>query len=311
MNKPVGVTASAVFALLGSLLMLGCVVLVGLTLLLSPGPGPLPAETRLVMAIGLAMFAIMAAWGTTTAIGLFRLRNWARVSMLVFAALLAVMGVTGGPMILLIPPPPTAPSNFGAVRIAMAAFYGGLGLLGVFWLYYFGRRATREAFAGASGGAAVVESGGRPLSISIIGWWLLTTGVLMVLVAPLRMPASIFIWVATGWPAAAWYVAFGALWVYVGYGLLRLNPTARKIAIAALCFGAANTTVFFLFPGWESRLVTAMARFRVGISVDSRTHFPALMIVPMVIGLGLPLWFLITRRQAFHATDSSSTLDAG
>ena len=88
MNKPVGVTATAVFALLGSLLMLACLVLVGLTLLLSPGRRSLAPEARLGMTIGLAMFAIMAAWGTTTAIGLFRLRNWARVSMLVFAALL-------------------------------------------------------------------------------------------------------------------------------------------------------------------------------------------------------------------------------
>ena len=147
----------------------------------------------------------------------------------------------------------------------------------------------------------MAESGGRPLSISIIGWWLLVTGVFMVLVSPLRMPASIFIWVATGWPAAVWYVGFGAPWLYIGYGLLRLNPIARKIAIAALCFGAANTAVFFLFPGWESRLVTVMARFRAGIIVDTQAHFPALMIAPMVVGLGLPLWFLITRRDAFKA----------
>jgi hypothetical protein len=301
MKKPVGVTASAVFALLGSLLMLACLVLVGLTLLLSPGPRPLPAEARLGMTIGFAMFGIMAAWGTTTAIGLFRLRNWARVSMLVFAALLAVMGVTGGPMILLIPPLPTAPPNFGAVRVAMAAFYAALGLLGVFWLYYFGRRATRQAFAGTSGGAAVVESGGRPLSISIIGWWFLLSGVIGVLASPLKMPAMMFIWIMSGWTAAIWQLAFGALWAYVGYGLLRLMPTARKIAVTLICFGAANAVVFFMLPGRDVRLAALMSRFRFSSQSSLPPHFMNIMIVPMAIAFALPLWFLIIRRDAFEA----------
>jgi len=172
--------------------------------------------------------------------------------------------------LLLMPPPPTAPPNYGTVRIVIAAIYGAIGVLGLFWLYYFLRRATREAF----GGTLAVESGGRPLSISIIGWWLLVTGVIGLLVClPLKMPANVFIWIVTGWTAAVWYLAFSAMWTYVGYGLLRLNPTARTIAIAGLSFGALNSIVFFLSPGRDARLLALMSRFRFGAQTPLPTHF--------------------------------------
>jgi|tagenome__1003787_1003787.scaffolds.fasta_scaffold20752390_2 hypothetical protein len=299
MKKPVGIGVSAIFVLLGSLLMLAFFVLIGLVLLLSPGRAPIAPEARLALSVGLGLFGILGAWGTTTAIGLFRLRNWARVSILIFSGFLGLSGVTAAPVMLLMPAPPAAPPNFGTVRIVIAAIYGAFGLLGLFWLYYFLRRATREAF----GATLASESGGRPLSISIIGWWLLVSGVIGVLASPLKLPVSMFIWVVTGWIAAAWNIAFGAMWTYVGYGLLRLNPIARKIAIAGLSFGAANVLVFFSFPGWEIRMATILARFHSGFGVDQPNRFPFVLVMPMAIGLGVPLWFLIARRDAFQARD--------
>ena len=296
MNKPLGVSASAVCALLGSLFTLGIFVLLVLTLVLSPARSPLPAETRLGVTFGLAMFGFLGIWGTTTAIGLLRLRNWARISIIIFATVLALTGVAAAPAILLMPAPPTVPPNFGAVRIGIAVFYALLGLLGAFWLYYFSRRSTREAFEVA----VVLESGARPLSISIIGWWLLLAGVLSVLASPLRMPVNVFIWILTGWTAAMWYIAFGAVYAYAGYGLLRLNDTARMVAIGALCFGVVNGFVFFLFPGRDARFTTFMSRFHFPTQTPPPAHFPTFMLLPMGLGIALPLWFLISRKPAFQ-----------
>src|SRR5262245_38490549 len=117
--------------------MLGFFVLLGLVLVLSPGRAPLAPEAKLGLIVGLAMFGILGVWGTTTAIGLFRLRNWARISILIFAGFLALMGLFSGPVLLLMPPPPGAPPNYDAVRILIVGVYGGLGVLGLFWLYYF------------------------------------------------------------------------------------------------------------------------------------------------------------------------------
>ncbi len=301
MKKPFGVTASAVFALLGSLLMAGLFVVVLLVLVLSPGRIPIAPDARLGMGLGLGMFGFLGAWGVTTGIGLLRMQNWGRISILVFAALLALTGVFAAPAILLMPAPPTAPPNYDSVRVGIAVFYGVLGALGVFWLYYFSRRATREAFAGV----VAADSGGRPLSISIIGWWLLISGVMSVVMSPLRMPATLLLWIASGWTAAAWCFLFGALYTYVGYGLLRLSAVARLLAIALLGFGAVNGFVFFVLPGREARLATFMSKFHFG-QMPQSTHFPAFMLIPGMIGVVLPLWFLVTRKQAFERAQLQS-----
>ncbi len=196
------------------------------------------------------------------------------------------------------PSPPNVPQNFGTVRIIIAIVYGAFGVLGALWLYYFNRRSTRDVFGGTS-----TPDGGRPLSISIIGWWFLLAGIGTIIAAiPLRMPGSLFLWVVTGWSAAVCYLVFGALSAYVGYGLLRLNPLARVIGSCWLCFGAVNSVVFFAFPGRDARIRNLMAHFSFGSYGAPQVQFPPpLFTIPMmVISLGIPLWFLVTRKTAFE-----------
>jgi hypothetical protein len=199
---------------------------------------------------------------------------------------------------MLIPAPPAAPPNFGTIRIVIVAIYGAFGLLGVLWLYYFNRRAIRDAF----GGISDVENGGRPLSISIIGWGLLVSGIFAVLVAPFRLPGSILIWIFTGWAAALWYLLYGGLFVYVGYGLLRLQPVARTTAIVVLCYGAVNGLVFFLSPGADARLATFMSHYSFGSQVPPPFRLPGIVYgITAAVSAGVPLWFLITRESAFRS----------
>lgn len=295
MKRPVGVTVSAVFSLLGSLAMVGLLVLLGALVLVSSRPAG--AEAKLGLGISVVMFGALGAWGLATAIGLFALRNWARISIVVFSVLLALTGLVSAPVILLMPMP-NVPSSFGGVRIVIAVVYGALGLLGAVWLYYFNRRATREAFAR---GAPVVESA-RPLSISIIGWWLLISGVVTVLATPLRLPALVLMWVLTGWAALVWYLAWGGLYAYVGYGLLRLNPVARSIAIAALCIGFIHAAISFVLPGRDARFAVFMSQLPFRAHITAQPSFPptTFMIATMLIGVGVPLWFLVTRKGAFE-----------
>jgi hypothetical protein len=62
MNKPFGVMASAVFALLGSLLMLAFCVLASLVLILPAGRSPMLPEAKLGLVFGIAFFGILGAW---------------------------------------------------------------------------------------------------------------------------------------------------------------------------------------------------------------------------------------------------------
>jgi len=300
MKRPSGVTASAVFVLIGSLGMLGFFAIFIMTMVMTKNMAG-PPEARFVLPMVLAMYGFLSAWGLATAVGLFRLRNWARISIIVFSVLLAFTGLVTGPAMLLVPAPASAPPNFHEMIMVIAAAEVALGLLGGFWLYYFNRRSTREAFRG---GAAPVESA-RPLSISIIGWWLLAVGMMAPISLFTRFPAVFLAWVLTGWAGVAVNLVYASIWAPIGYGLLRLKPLARVAAIWLFGFAVVNSVVFYAVPGWDARFATLMSSFsfgsRFGAQPPPPMHFSVLLMLPLtLLTLGVPLWFLIRTKSAFE-----------
>ena len=94
MHKWIGIRTSAVLTILGSgltLLFAGLLVWTALraSQLETPPESPFPVKpVLLVMAV---LFAAFSLWGVASAIGIFRRRGWARLSMIVFACLLVGM----------------------------------------------------------------------------------------------------------------------------------------------------------------------------------------------------------------------------
>lgn len=118
--------------------------------------------------------------------------------MLVFAVLLILFSLPAALVMAFIPLPntsaPDLPSNFGSIlRVGFVVFYGMFAALGGFWLYFFNRRSVKEQFEGNRPGVEVAVPGlpiatpdakpARPLSITIIGWFLLVGSAL----APLSL----------------------------------------------------------------------------------------------------------------------------
>jgi hypothetical protein len=151
---------------------------------------------------------------------------------------------------------------------------------------------------------------GRPVSISIIGWYLLVGALLVPINLLLHTPAVLMVSIVTGWPAIVYFLAMLGIHVYVGVGLLRLQPVARFVGIAYFVFAFINSAVFFLAPG-------ALARMTRLLEVQ-QTMFPWIrqtpgaypypfdirpfMMVGAIAGLVfvlVPLCFLIINRQAF------------
>src|ERR1035438_5777920 len=165
----IGIRASAGLAIAGSLVTLvaGGFILFGTLVATSP-PGPAAPPFPLA-AIGIAtaaMFAIFSGWGIWTAIGIFRRRGWARISIVVFALLLTLMGAGGFVAILVMPlspPEGLTQRTMDTMRWGMAGFYGLLAALGVWWLVLFNLRSAKEYF----GQDAAMEPRTRPLSVSL------------------------------------------------------------------------------------------------------------------------------------------------
>src|SRR3954464_5534039 len=148
MPRPASVTASAIVATLGSLFAL---LMAGLAVasLFVQTTQTRPANATQSVLGGAAMFAAFAVAGIWTSVGLFRMRPWARWSILVFAGFLAF--VCASVMLIMIAAPVSADlavaSGGGALRGAMGIMFGIPLAISLWWLVQFNTRSTKSAFA--------------------------------------------------------------------------------------------------------------------------------------------------------------------
>ena len=118
------------------------------------GPPPPPELIKAVLA-GTAIFMLLlAAWSIATMVGLLRLRNWARYSILVIGGLLAFFGITSAGATALLPAMVAASGQQAAVPagvmqgilLFVVLFYIAIASVGVWWLVYFNLRTVKSCF---------------------------------------------------------------------------------------------------------------------------------------------------------------------
>jgi len=302
--KWIAIRASAVIAILGSLATLAMGGLMLLSMLKAPpptGPAAPPFPMKTIGAVMAAICAGLCAWGIWTAVAIFMRRGWARISIVVFAILLAFMGGSGGVAMAFIqfPVQPEAPPQLmAAVRWGLVAFYGVLTAIGVWWLVLFNSKSTKEYFARTGPD----EPSARPLSISVIAWFLLAGTPMFAASALFRMPAFVFGTVLTGWGAGGVYLAFTAVQLYLGAGLLRLQERARIGAIVYLCVMSLSSVLTLTPPGYAAKLETLQREMPAFLRAGGNTAMPqpaGLFVAIGLVFLALPVWFLVRRREAF------------
>lgn len=124
----IGIRSSAVLSIAGSLLTLALAGLMLFGTLVKPPPSGPAAPPFPLAAIGIVMAAMLACftgWGIWTAVGIFRRRGWARVSIVVFAALLAFIGASASLVMLFMPLPAQGAVSqrmIDAIRWGIAGF---------------------------------------------------------------------------------------------------------------------------------------------------------------------------------------------
>jgi hypothetical protein len=313
MQRSSGVTAVAVVALIGG--ALAC--LFGLLMVLASAvirhaPGPAQntpaAPVGLILALEALLFLGVGAWAIASGIGLLRLKNWARISILVLGGLLAGFAFFGlfGAVMVTIMPMPTPPGRevphgfMAAMGAIMAAWCLIQMAVGIWWLVFLNRKAVKEQFLGEGVTQAV---GGRPVSITVIAWLMTVSGAISL---PYSVVTSSPAWflgmIIHGWLGKVVLLLFSLAILVIGILLLRLKPYGRTFAVWSQVFGVFNGAVSFLLPG-------ASARFNVLTQEIARKHqvsFPVLPSSVLWVGFaigtlaaGLQLYFLITRKEAY------------
>jgi len=299
MKRSIGVTVSAIVTIVGSVFtaLFGVLMLAPFAMSQSDSPEA-PPYARLAGFVMAGLMFGLAAWGVTTAIGLLRLRRWARACILAFSVFMILVFGSGALVMafLPLPAPPNAPSGLmTGLRIGIVCFYGILSLIGGWWLYLFNRASVTAQFAPGPPPA-------RPLSVSMIAWFLLFGGVACFAYSWLPSPAMLFGFTITGWHAKAAYLLLGLLQLWLGIGLLRLRPLSRVLTIGFFLLGALNSLAFALLPGSAARVMQAMAALPASMRQPTPADFPlplGAMAVTAVITCGVPIWFLVHCRSAF------------
>jgi hypothetical protein len=258
-------------------------------------PDMTPFVRTSLLFCGILMLALCIG-GVITAVGLFRLRLWARVSILVFSGMVAAIFAFSAGMMLIAPLP--EPANAGAltvaVRAGIACFYGLFALLGVSWLYFFSRKNVKAQFAPAKSS--------RPLCISIIAGFFLFSGTGQLIFGFLPFPANLFGHMVGGALGHLLYVTYGGIALGLGAGLLGLKPLARVIAVGYCAFCVISGLLFVVLPGYAQRLQVSLAVLPAEIRSVQPSEYARTEVVWILVGIlicAVPIWFLVTRREAF------------
>ncbi|HUV69142.1 MAG TPA: hypothetical protein VMW15_05725 [Terracidiphilus sp.] len=283
MKRLPGIILAAILLLLGSLfyvLMGVCMAVAAVierNLLRSralPAPPPVhpmpPAWMPILLYAFCVFFLALAVWGILTAIGLFRLRPWARYSTLVIGACLALIGVPSMLMTLALlavplPMPSTvdpahAQSVHAVTRVMFAVivvFYGLISTIGISWLVYFNRKKVREAFSTGLNHTAPCR---RPVLISVVAVLSLIGGPACLALVFIPFPGVFLGFILHGWQKIALYIVYAALLTAAGIGLWQLREWARRLALAMQFIGLAQNVVLLARPSLMTRYTEQINR---------------------------------------------------
>jgi hypothetical protein len=107
MKRSISVTLVGVLAFLGSLFTLTAVVFGAVVLAFSSASNPdmsVPGAKAAGL-IGVAFIVLLSIWGIATGIGVFFLKRWALISIIIFGIFLIFVGFFGAVVMLVMPLP--------------------------------------------------------------------------------------------------------------------------------------------------------------------------------------------------------------
>jgi hypothetical protein len=323
------VTAAAVVAILGSLLLLLCALfgLLGVVMMQNaPGnPAAQQPEFRYAGFVGVVFIAAGGVWGLASGIGLLRYRNWARISTLVWSGLavvfcsLAMLFVSSMKFPI---PPNAAQGTESFVRFFVVAIYGLPLLIGVWWLILFTRKSIVALFTSSVPGVGeVLDPSGfpstlakprPPLSVAIVAWFLIVSSPLtLVFLFFQRFPLLLFGRIYHA-PAASLFLLVSAVVCLVGgIGLLQMKPWGFWMIVVWQVFGLLNGTVSLFSPNYDSLMKEILATSRFAHSQDYPMpvqSYRAFALLGLAF-VAIVLVILLSYRARFLAASSTDSAD--
>jgi hypothetical protein len=289
MPRSTAITVSAVLVIICSAFTIvsGAVLALGSAFVSNSGAtAKIPRNFGYILVVEALVVLGFGAWGLASGVGLLHTKQSARISLLIFAAILVFICLPAAVVIAVVPFPNTHDSNLGPnflpmLRFGMSLFYAVFAALGGFWLYFFNKQGVKAEFrrqqlaveslapAWSLGTPIAVHSGsdgGRPISITIIGWFLLVgaactpLGLLFVhgVFSGVQFPLFFLGFFFFGRSASIILVVWMAAQLVAAAGLLKLKNWGRLSTIGLQCLALANAALMAGIPANRLRFQQLM-----------------------------------------------------
>lgn len=261
-----GLALLACFVVLGGMLVLASVLLLH-TPQIDQQLEQFPALKALEIVNGIVI--LLVGWLCTwTAVDLFRVRKWARISVLILGGMIAFFSLVEcalfgamafHPLMLTPNAGQVSPGLVRVVFLVMAGMSFLFMLVGVWWLVYFNLKSVRAVFAAhgvvvATADAPIepvnpvkVESDAISVLVSCLAVLYLLGAAAMVVAALLHFPMLIFSHIFDGNAASMILLFMAAVAIWMGIGLLRRIKAAWAVALVFNAFGLL-TELWMLLP---------------------------------------------------------------
>src|SRR5258708_36660362 len=170
--KPSGpsgsVVAAGVVGILVSLvtILISVAGIAGMSLMPQAGASPqIPPFVRSTVVATMVFLAGLAIFGIFISVGVLHLKNWARVSMLIWGAVMAAFSGLALPFAAFMPMPEApaqSPAALPFVRTLLLIVYGIPFFIVVWWLLLFNRRAVKDQFLAPALGDGQIAAPASP-----------------------------------------------------------------------------------------------------------------------------------------------------
>jgi hypothetical protein len=332
---------AGIVALLAALLTLLSIAVTGFAMTLVTGAGGVPEfppAAKHFLFAGLAFMACLSFYGVAIGVGVCRLKNWARLSLLAWAVCSIFFGGVGVLTGLFLPLPPQPEfSNLPGggvllVRLFLLFFYGVPLGVGIWWIVLFTRKSARALFSrtgqpeylaepppSAASGAAPPphpQKSRCPIAVAVIAWIFIgsAANVLLLPFLPYRFPLLLFGREISGVPGTTGLLVFCAATVAAGVGLLKLKPWSYTFTIALQLLGVISGLVTLLSPNYDALMLSLISKMQSAMGLPPNydpfgfSHFARFF---GALGLSFPIIILILlfyyRRRFLEAAAAAKT----
>ncbi len=318
------ITAAGIFAILGG--VLGALFNLAALILFSFSkfpPGAIyPDFMRPVLYVIWTFGLFCAVFLVVVGIQVIRLKNWARIALLIVAGCLLFFGVIGFAVIIvtIFGATPTAPLVSKAVLASvLAVTYGIPVVIALWWLILLTRTSVVTQFhspAALESQSPVISTfrlskPGCPLAVRIIGWYL-ASFVLFVPFLPFfpkRIPAFFFGHFFRGPAALIFLFLYFALLIIPGFGLLLLKRWSYPLTIASQLLVCANGLAATFSPTYTEMVRSVLAGMNLpelAPTAEQMVNYSRTFnLLSLTIPIAILITLLVVHRQFFAAADNA------